>query len=146
MAKREIERSPFGQRLFDSRAASGLTQEAAAKLIGIRQSSLAELEKKGQGSSRVVVMALIYQRSPTWLATGEGTPEAGKPPPRPPRDFSDPAPGDDSGFAQLARDLPFIPPDERRKLIASIRERAEEQRKHLKAMLAERLKRKDVPP
>lgn len=63
------------------------------------------------------------------------------PPPKPPADFSDPEPGD-SGFAQLARDLPLIPAEERRQIVKSIHERAEETRKLVNKMVDERLRRR----
>lgn len=74
MAKREIERTPFGQRLFDARTQAGLKQVPAAEKIGIGQSALAELEKKGLGSSYTIVMARVYGCDAHWLATGEGSP------------------------------------------------------------------------
>lgn len=66
-----VMRSEFGKRLFEARKLAGLTQQQAA--VGIMgQSTLAELEKQGQGSAHTAELAKRYNVSPHWLATGEG--------------------------------------------------------------------------
>jgi transcriptional regulator with XRE-family HTH domain len=74
VAKREIERTPFGQRLLQARTRAGLKQIPAAKAVGIGQSSLAELEKVGMGSNFTTSLARLYGCDAHWLATGEGDP------------------------------------------------------------------------
>lgn len=66
-------RSEFGQRLFEARKRAGLTQADAAKGI-MGQSTLAELEKVGQGSAHTTALAKRYGVDPDWLATGLGEP------------------------------------------------------------------------
>lgn len=67
---RPVTRSPFGKRLYDSRTGAKLTQIQLAKLAGIAQSTLAELERIGQGSSKTLQLAAACGVSPEWLATG----------------------------------------------------------------------------
>ena len=62
----------FGQRLKTARKAAKMTQADLAKKVGIGQSTIAELEKSGNGSSHVPVMAAVLGCSALWLATGEG--------------------------------------------------------------------------
>lgn len=62
----------FGQRLKTARKAAKLTQAELAKKVGIGQSTIAELEKTGNGSSHVPAMAAALKCSALWLATGEG--------------------------------------------------------------------------
>lgn len=62
----------FGKRLKTARKHAKLTQVQLAKAAGIGQSTLAELEKSGFGSARVVSLAEACGVSATWLATGEG--------------------------------------------------------------------------
>lgn len=62
----------FGRRLRQARNAAQLTQVQLSKAAGIGQSTLAELEKSGYGSARVVDLATALNVSPQWLATGAG--------------------------------------------------------------------------
>lgn len=62
-------RSEFGKRLFEARKRAGLTQADAAKGI-MGQSTLAELEKSGQGSAHTTALAKRYGVLPDWLADG----------------------------------------------------------------------------
>lgn len=64
------QRTPFGKRLLDSRKAAQLTQDQAAKAVGIRQGTLAELEKQAHSSGYTVQLATLYNVSSEWLATG----------------------------------------------------------------------------
>lgn len=70
---REIPRTAFGRRMFDARTRAGLTQSFVAQKIGVTQGTLAELEKKAEGSSNTVQLARLYSVSAWWLATGEGS-------------------------------------------------------------------------
>lgn len=62
----------FGKRLKTARKHAGLIQAQLAKAVGIGQSTVAELEKEGFGSSHVATIAAACGVSPIWLATGEG--------------------------------------------------------------------------
>lgn len=62
----------FGKRLREARKHAGLTQQQLAKKVGIGQSTIAELEKTGQGSSHVPAIAAQLRVSPLWLAKGTG--------------------------------------------------------------------------
>ncbi len=62
----------FGRRLKAARKHAKLTQVQLAKAAGIGQSTLAELEREGYGSSRVVDLAAACGVSVAWLANGEG--------------------------------------------------------------------------
>ena len=58
----------FGMRLKEARKAAKMTQAALAKKVGIGQSTIAELEKTGNGSSHVPTMAAALNCSALWLA------------------------------------------------------------------------------
>jgi transcriptional regulator with XRE-family HTH domain len=64
------DRTEFGQRLRDARERAGLTQEQVADSVGIRQSTLADLERKGTRSGYIAQLATLYGVSAHWLATG----------------------------------------------------------------------------
>ena len=70
----------FGQRLKQARKAAALTQAQLAKKVGIGQSTIAELEKIGSGSSHTPAIAAILNVSALWLATGQGQIQATKTP------------------------------------------------------------------
>lgn len=70
----------FGQRLKQARKAAALTQAQLAKKVGIGQSTIAELEKIGSGSSHTPAIAAILNVSALWLATGQGQMQATKTP------------------------------------------------------------------
>lgn len=74
MEMRDKERTPYGQRLFDARKATGLTQPKVAVILGISQSNLSDLERGAMGSSFTAELATLYRCDPLWLATGEGSP------------------------------------------------------------------------
>lgn len=136
MAKREIERTPFGQRLFDARTQAGLKQIPAADQIGIGQSALAELEKKGHGSSYTTVMARVYGCDALWLATGEGSPNF--------RGVQEQASGDapsPSEWAHLS-DYREASKDDRARIDALAAESAEKMR----ALRREMMERMGLPP
>lgn len=63
----------FGLRLKAARKAAKMTQAELAKKVGIGQSTIAELEKTGNGSSHVPVIAAALKCSALWLATGDGS-------------------------------------------------------------------------
>lgn len=70
--------SDFGKRLKEARKHGRLTQMQLAKKVGIGQSTVAELERSGSGSSHVTAIAAACGVSPFWLADGKGAmlPEA----------------------------------------------------------------------
>lgn len=78
----DIERTPFGRRLFIARTEAGLSQEEAAKAVGMKsQSTLSEAEISGKRSGFTSQLATLYKVNPTWLATGRGSKEYGTPQP-----------------------------------------------------------------
>lgn len=66
------ERSEFGARLFAARLYAGLKQTPLAKAVGMSQSTYAELEKKGLGSSKTVQLSAACKVNAKWLADGSG--------------------------------------------------------------------------
>ncbi|MEZ1955341.1 MULTISPECIES: XRE family transcriptional regulator [Pseudomonas] len=63
----------YSQRLKAARKQSGLTQAGLARLVGIDQTSISNLERgKSQGSSHTVAIAKACGVNPLWLETGEG--------------------------------------------------------------------------
>lgn len=62
----------FGKRLRSARKLAGLTQTKLADKAGIKQSSVADLESKGYGSSRTATLASVCGVSALWLESGEG--------------------------------------------------------------------------
>lgn len=84
MTKSTRERTPFGQRMYEARRRSGLTQGLVCAGLGITQGTLSGLESTGQGSRRVAEFARIYHCDAEWLATGKGSPGwSSEPAPRP---------------------------------------------------------------
>lgn len=69
---RQKERTPFGERLHQARKAAKLTQPQLAKAAGMAQSTLAELEYIGNGSSFTAQLAEKLKVRPEWLANGSG--------------------------------------------------------------------------
>lgn len=67
------QRTPFAQRMRAARVHAGLNQQEAAKLIGIQQGSLSELEKTATKSAHTAKAALVYKVSPGWLQDGAGS-------------------------------------------------------------------------
>lgn len=65
-------RSEFGQRLYEARTSSELTQAQLASSVGISQGTLGELEKKGQGSAHAAGLARACGVSVDWLVYGTG--------------------------------------------------------------------------
>lgn len=68
----DVERTPFGRRLFQAREAAKLSQKAVERAIGIKQNTLSEAEIKGKRSGKVPELAALYRVNPIWLATGKG--------------------------------------------------------------------------
>jgi len=62
----------FGRRLKAARTHAKLTQVQLAKAVGMGQSTLAQLEREGFGSSFVVAIAKECGVSALWLSSGEG--------------------------------------------------------------------------
>ena len=67
----------FGKRLKEARKHGGFTQAQLAKKVGIGQSTIAELERIGNGSSHATAIAAVCRVSPFWLANGSGEMFAG---------------------------------------------------------------------
>lgn len=66
-------RSEFGKRLLLARKTiTKLTQQQAAKAVGMSQSNYAELEKNGQGSAFTPALAALFGVNVDWLAYGKG--------------------------------------------------------------------------
>lgn len=83
----DIERTPFGRRLFAARSDAGLSQEEVVKSVGMSQSTLSEAEISGKRSGFTSQLAALYKVHPTWLATGKGRKEVDaqlSAPPEPP--------------------------------------------------------------
>lgn len=72
---KNLDRTPFGARMFEARKAAGMTQQAVQKAIGVSQSTLSEAENKAHSSGLVAEFAALYKVDPLWLATGAGSPE-----------------------------------------------------------------------
>lgn len=66
------ERSDFGERLTRARTHAKLSQPELAERVGMAQSTIAALEMRGQGSSRVASLAQACGVRALWLETGEG--------------------------------------------------------------------------
>jgi phage repressor protein C with HTH and peptisase S24 domain len=63
----------FAKRLKDSRKAAGVSQAQAAKLAGITQPTLSQLESGAyEQSLATIALASIYGVNANWLATGKG--------------------------------------------------------------------------
>jgi phage repressor protein C with HTH and peptisase S24 domain len=69
---RETYRTPFGERLYAARTAAQLSQPELAKAVGMAQSTLAEAERSGQGSSKTAQLAAALGVRAEWLAEGTG--------------------------------------------------------------------------
>ncbi len=65
-------RSEFGQRLYTARTHAKLTQHQLSKAAGISQSTLAGLEREGQGSAHSAGLANACGVSVDWLVYGRG--------------------------------------------------------------------------
>jgi transcriptional regulator with XRE-family HTH domain len=67
------QRSAFAVRMRAARTHSGLSQQDAAKRIGIKQGSLSELEKTATKSAHTAKAASVYKVSARWLQDGTGS-------------------------------------------------------------------------
>lgn len=68
----QVERTPYGERVHKARRQKKLSQRALADLVGISQSTLAELEKSANGSSRSYQIAKVTGVRVEWLVEGTG--------------------------------------------------------------------------
>jgi transcriptional regulator with XRE-family HTH domain len=64
--------STFGERLREARKEKGLSQGALAKIVGVKQPTIAELESEGKGSSKAALIAKALGVSVLWLSEGRG--------------------------------------------------------------------------
>ncbi|KAF1071013.1 MAG: HTH-type transcriptional regulator PrtR [Pseudomonas citronellolis] len=81
--------STLAERLKQAMAQRNLKQETLAEAAGVSQNTIHKLTAgKAQSSRKLVEIATALGVSPTWLATGEGTPQAATEPARPPADGS----------------------------------------------------------
>lgn len=65
--------STFGERLREARGDKGLSQAALARLVGVKQPTIAELESQGKGSSKTPLLAKALGVNPIWLSEGKGS-------------------------------------------------------------------------
>lgn len=80
MPRREPNRTAFGQRLHEARVAMRLSQPELARAVGMAQSTLAEAERIGQGSSKTAQLAAALGVRAEWLADGTGSRHAAEEP------------------------------------------------------------------
>ncbi len=66
----DIEAIELGKRLKQAREYIGVTQEEAAKHLGVRRSAISEMEagKRGVGALEIKQLAALYQRPMGWFA------------------------------------------------------------------------------
>lgn len=64
--------STFGERLKEARLDKKLSQGALAKIVGVKQPTIAELEGQGKGSSKTPLLAKALGVNPIWLSEGKG--------------------------------------------------------------------------
>jgi len=64
--------STFGERLREARKEKSMSQGALAKLVGVKQPTIAELEAEGKGSSKASLIAKALGVNPIWLSEGKG--------------------------------------------------------------------------
>lgn len=64
--------STFGERLKEARKEMNLSQGSLAKLVGVKQPTISELESDGKGSIYTPMLAKILGVNPVWLAEGKG--------------------------------------------------------------------------
>lgn len=67
-----VDRTPYGERLFEARMHAGLSQPDLAAKVDMSQSTLSELERTGQGSSKTQRIAQATGVRAAWLADGDG--------------------------------------------------------------------------
>lgn len=68
------DRTPFGERLYGARIRARLSQGELASRAGMAQSTVAQLEKSGQGSAKTSQLAKVLGVDVNWLADGSGVP------------------------------------------------------------------------
>lgn len=76
-------RTAFGLRMYEARKRAKMTQEKAAEVVGIAQSTLSELETVANGSTYTVKLAAVYGCSAAWLSDGIGSIDDRAPAPPP---------------------------------------------------------------
>lgn len=66
----------IGARIRAARTAKGLTQQRLAQLVGVRQTSISDLERgesKSPAASTLVALSRVLDVNHEWLVTGRGT-------------------------------------------------------------------------
>lgn len=66
------EKMIFGERLRQARLDAGLSQDELARLVGVKQATVAEAEAVGKSSKKILEYARALKVSPDWLAFGKG--------------------------------------------------------------------------
>lgn len=72
MASDTIERTAYGERLYQARLHAKMSQTELAAKAGMAQPTLSQLEKSGQGSAKTGTLAQLTGVRAEWLETGHG--------------------------------------------------------------------------
>ena len=70
--EKNIDRTPFGSRMYQARKNAGLSQKEVSVKIGCSQSNLSDLERIADSSGLTPQFADLYKVSANWLSTGIG--------------------------------------------------------------------------
>jgi SOS-response transcriptional repressor LexA len=72
--------STFGERIKEARLAKGFSQAELARLVGMSQATVAQMELgRNNSSGKVALLAAVLDVGPVWLTSGRGPREAGAP-------------------------------------------------------------------
>lgn len=121
MEQTERKRTEFGKRMLAARKAvkpKELTQAYVCEQLGMRQSTLSELETNAHGSSKTTEFAKLYGVDPHWLATGEGNMRPGGASAKPSRNFEDRRVVSPSQWALLRAAEDLLADSEKKELVS----------------------------
>jgi ribosome-binding protein aMBF1 (putative translation factor) len=63
----------FGSRVIDARLDKGITQQELSDRVGLKQQAIQRIEVgKVKSSASIVLIAIVLEVCPIWLATGSG--------------------------------------------------------------------------